>query len=582
MARPIYSAKYINSWAVVVGINKYEYASPLGYARNDAVAFAEQLQSKFEFPTANVTVLLDGEATLRGIQHAVHKLARTTVEDDRAVMFFAGHGYTVPALGREAGFLVPVDGKVDDTSTLLPWDDLFSTSRVIRAKHMLFIMDACYGGMIGMRALAPGSQRFLRDMLGRYSRQFLTAGKADEVVADSGGPRNGHSVFTGHLLDALDGGLQAPDGLISANAVMAHVYDRVSRDAHSRQAPHYGFLAGDGDFFFAAPAVESDTGITKPTPEILVEVPPDLLPQHQEEENAVVPLSLLDQVKEYLSDHRRRIQLNDLVMRELRAGQQRLGEESFSVQGGNISGAEFAARLLNYESAMGDLLGISILLGRWAEANQQNVVRQIVNVLAGQIESKGGSTLFLALRSFPMLLSMYAGGIAAIEGENYQSLKTLLATPVRSERRGGTTTVVQATTQAMLEVARTNAFKLLPGHERHFAPQGEYLFKRMQPILEDILFLGSRYENLFDRFEVFYALANADYDNGYWGHPGRFAWKYRRDGSDDPFNTLLEEAKRDGDDWPPLRAGLFRGSHARFAEVAELFRSRLLHQLNWY
>ena len=123
MARPIYSAKYVNSWAVVVGINEYEHVSRLGYARNDATVFAEQLVSQFRFPTENVTVLLDGEATLRRIQHAIHNLARTTVEDDRVVVFYAGHGHTVPAAGREAGFLVPVDGKADDTSTLLP-DDL--------------------------------------------------------------------------------------------------------------------------------------------------------------------------------------------------------------------------------------------------------------------------------------------------------------------------------------------------------------------------------------------------------------------------------------------------------------------------
>jgi hypothetical protein len=44
--------------------------------------------------------------------------------------------------------------------------------------------------------------RFLRDMLQRFSRQVLTAGKADETVADENGPRPGHSIFTSHLLEA--------------------------------------------------------------------------------------------------------------------------------------------------------------------------------------------------------------------------------------------------------------------------------------------------------------------------------------------------------------------------------------------
>jgi hypothetical protein len=177
---------------------------------------------------------------------------------------------------------------------------------------------------------------------------------------------------------------------------------------------------------------------------------------------------------------------------------------------------------------------------------------------------------------------MYGGGIAAIEGENYHSLQSLLATPVKSERRGETTTVVRATTRAMLEVANTNAFRMLPGHEKHYTPQSEYLFKRMQPILEDALFLGNRYEGLFDRFEVFYALTNADSDDRFRGHPGRFAWKYRGDGMDNPFKAILEEAKRAGDAWPPLRAGLFAGSYSRFAEVSENFKAQQLHGLPWH
>lgn len=582
MASPIYKPKYDNSWALVIGINDYVNASPLGYARSDAEAIAALLTNRFGFPAEQTTLLLDGAATLRNIRSAMHKLAKESTEDDRVFIFYAGHGHTMPAHGREAGFLVPVDGCADDTATLLPWDDLVNTARIIRAKHVLFVMDACYGGLIAMRSLAPGSKRFLRDMMGRYSRQFLTAGKADEVVADSGGPRIGHSVFTGHLLDALEGAMPISDGLVSANAVMAYVYDRVAKDPHSHQAPHYGFLSGDGDFFFAAPTLESDPEKPQPEADVLVEVPADLIPQAEEGEEAEMP-RLLEQVKEYLSDHRYRIQLNDLVLRELRACQQRLGEENFSVQGSSASGEDFARRLLRYEEAMKELLDVSVLLGRWAESPQQNIVRQLVYALAGQIESKGGLVIWLALRSYPMLLTMYVGGIAALEGENYESLKTLLSTPVRDERRGESVAVVQATTRAMLDVARTDAFKRLPEHERQYTPQSEYLFKRVQPIVEDILFLGARYEDLFDRFELFYALTNADYDDSYWGHPGRFAWKYRAGGiSHDAFSAMIEEAKREGQNWPPLRVGLFRGSSERFLEVAERFKTELLHKLNWH
>ncbi len=40
----IYAPTYSNSWALVVGINKYNAAPPLGYARNDAEQFANILK----------------------------------------------------------------------------------------------------------------------------------------------------------------------------------------------------------------------------------------------------------------------------------------------------------------------------------------------------------------------------------------------------------------------------------------------------------------------------------------------------------------------------------------------------------
>jgi hypothetical protein len=96
-------------------------------------------------------------------------------------------------------------------------------------------------------------------MLQRYSRQVLTAGKADEVVADAGGPIPNHSVFTDHFIQGLQGKAATGDGVITANGVMAYVYDRVAKDLHSQQTPHYGFLDGDGDFIFKAPSLNELT-----------------------------------------------------------------------------------------------------------------------------------------------------------------------------------------------------------------------------------------------------------------------------------------------------------------------------------
>ena len=77
-----------------------------------------------------------------------------------------------------------------------------------------------------------------------------------------------------------------------------------------------------------------------------------------------------------------------------------------------------------------------------------------------------------------------------------------------------------------------------------------------------------------DRFEIFLALTYADAMEINWGPPGRFAWK-RRSTSIDPYVELMGEAKRMGDNWLPVRAGLFKGSTKRFLETAERYKQRL-------
>src|SRR5207248_2687687 len=81
------------------------------------------------------------------------------------------------------------------------------------------------------------------------ARQMLTAGGADEEVADNG--PNGHSVFTWTLLQGLEGRADLnSDGFISAAELAAYVGPGVS--ALSHQTPAFGNLPGSegGEFIF--------------------------------------------------------------------------------------------------------------------------------------------------------------------------------------------------------------------------------------------------------------------------------------------------------------------------------------------
>ena len=86
----IYAPTYEASRALVIGINKYEKVSPLKYAVHDAEEIARVLVDQFAFPSENVTVLLDSDATKEHIMRSFLCFAdNDCTPDDRIVFFFA-------------------------------------------------------------------------------------------------------------------------------------------------------------------------------------------------------------------------------------------------------------------------------------------------------------------------------------------------------------------------------------------------------------------------------------------------------------------------------------------------------------
>ncbi|MQA42813.1 polysaccharide deacetylase family protein [Rugamonas aquatica] len=249
------STGYANSYAVVIGINDYQKWPKLQYAVQDAKAIRDTLVNRFGFAGERVFTLSNGEATRNNILALFHdKLADAQLKkDDRIFVFFAGHGATRQlSSGRNLGYIIPVDSDPQQVSfDAIPMTDLQNIAESLNAKHVLFVMDACYSGLGLTRG--GGNSAFLRDNARRLGRQMLTAGGADQMVAD-GGP-NGHSVFTWTLLQALNGKADLNgDGLITATELAAYVAPAVA--SVSQQTPAFGSLPGSegGEFVFQLPA----------------------------------------------------------------------------------------------------------------------------------------------------------------------------------------------------------------------------------------------------------------------------------------------------------------------------------------
>jgi peptidoglycan/xylan/chitin deacetylase (PgdA/CDA1 family)/tetratricopeptide (TPR) repeat protein len=247
---------YRESWAVIIGINDYQKWPILRYAVNDANGMEDALVSRFGFQRDHIRKLIDGEATRQRIMEVLGDElsdSKKVQREDRVFFFFAGHGATRTLDdGRQIGFIVPADAdRANYYSTAISMTALREAADLIPAKHVYFVMDSCYSGLAMSRGSGAYSRdrTYLEEVTRRTARQILTAGGAEQEVADDG--PNGHSVFTWALLQGLDGAADLDgNGFITASELGAYVSPIVS--SFAKQTPAVGNMMGSegGEFIF--------------------------------------------------------------------------------------------------------------------------------------------------------------------------------------------------------------------------------------------------------------------------------------------------------------------------------------------
>ena len=156
---------YDNSYALIIGINKYHNVQSLDYAVKDAEDIQNMLVGEFHFQQDNIVLLKNEEATKVRIKQEFSNITNKAGINDRVLIFFAGHGQTedLPD-GGEMGYLLPVDGvETDLYVTAIEMDELKTISLRSKAKHILYLVDACYGGLasVGSRGLAQTAPKYI-------------------------------------------------------------------------------------------------------------------------------------------------------------------------------------------------------------------------------------------------------------------------------------------------------------------------------------------------------------------------------------------------------------------------------------
>jgi tetratricopeptide (TPR) repeat protein/uncharacterized caspase-like protein len=241
-------------YALVVGISHYKNLPPqaqLKYPDRDAAAIYTVLISKQggEFPPENVHVLKDEDATLANLTQELEKwLPSVSKDNDRVVIYFAGHGF----ISNGASYLAPYDLNKDNIpGTAYPMSRLGEViGSKIHGKWKVLLADACHSGAITPEADRAQVTQSLLDL--NKSLFVLTASRDREQSFEGPGWGGGHGIFTYYVVKGLEGEADTSrDGEVTAQELGDYVYSLVSQATGGRQHPTFDRGSFDTDMLLA-------------------------------------------------------------------------------------------------------------------------------------------------------------------------------------------------------------------------------------------------------------------------------------------------------------------------------------------
>lgn len=196
--------------ALVVGIDDYAKISGLHGCVNDAHSVKNVLERNSD-GTVNFDVRMftsSGPA-----DHITRFALRENLKElfagdsDIALFYFAGHGH-IEAAG---GYLLTSDSETGDDGVAL--NDVLTFANKSRARNKIVILDSCHSGIAG----TPPSSSQYADL--SEGLTILTASTAEQYATEE----NGTGIFTGLLVDGLNGAAGNLVGDVTPGSVYAHI-----------------------------------------------------------------------------------------------------------------------------------------------------------------------------------------------------------------------------------------------------------------------------------------------------------------------------------------------------------------------
>ena len=239
---------YEQSHALIIWVSDYEHWGDLEAVPKGAKLLEDALKQR------GFNVIVTENPNSQELRASVNRFIGDYGydENNRLVVFFAGHGATIDETD---GYIVPSDAPdpiIDEPGFFrlaISMQDVMAWAGRIRSNHALFLFDSCFSGTLFETKTSPNpNDAYIRTLTGKPVRQFLTAGDAGEEVPAG-------NDFVRLFIQGLDGEADNNrDGYVTGLEVGAFVQTTLPGLTGNAQSPQYGKMQStryrQGDIVF--------------------------------------------------------------------------------------------------------------------------------------------------------------------------------------------------------------------------------------------------------------------------------------------------------------------------------------------
>lgn len=211
--------------AFLIGNQNYAFEAKLNTPTNDVKSVATILNQNYNYETYTEENLTKSnlEAFFKNVMPQKldgYKQAETSV-----LIYFAGHGVAFDDDKGPNGYLIPIDGKMNERETCFSMSTMLNLIELLPCQHLLLILDCCFSGAVRWAAEYRGERIVPKKEFGKPHYKYytekafwkvLTSTAHNQLAFDRIGnsTENKHSPFAKCLIDGLKGNATLPSNKV--------------------------------------------------------------------------------------------------------------------------------------------------------------------------------------------------------------------------------------------------------------------------------------------------------------------------------------------------------------------------------